>query len=123
MTTQNIRMGNLRIRERLLPLKNDTANYERLAEELIRNEILSFKRMYLKDRKIENIMLIGDFITDTVFRDTEDKASRTISRSDFDAWYQNIVEHSTMELAVTMDVPVGIRLPAAPLRYYLSPPH
>ena len=106
VTTQNIRMGNLRIRERLLPLKNNTANYERLAEELIRNEILSFKRMYLKDRKIENIMLIGDFITDTVFRDTEDKASRTISRSDFDAWYQNIVEHSTMELAVTMDVPV-----------------
>ncbi len=106
VTTQNIRMGNLRIRERLQPLKNHTANYEKLAEELLQNEIISFKRMYLKDRKIENIMLIGDFITDTVFRHTEDKASRTISRKDFEAWYQNIVTHSNMELAVNLDVPV-----------------
>ncbi|HIV24332.1 MAG TPA: HD domain-containing protein [Candidatus Scatomonas pullistercoris] len=106
VTTQNIRMGNLRIRERLQPLKNNTANYERLAEELLQNEIISFKRMYLKDRKIENIMLIGDFLTDTIFRNTEDRASRTISRKDFEAWYQNIVGHSTMELAVSLDVPV-----------------
>src|SRR5699024_8245804 len=98
VTTQNIRMGNLRIRERLSGLENETTHYERLIEELIQNEIVSFKKMYLKDRKIENIMLIGDFFTDSVFANAQEKNSRTISRESFQRWYQNIVGQSAAEL-------------------------
>lgn len=105
VTTQNIRMGNLRIRERLAGLENETVHYETLVEELIQNEIVSFKKMYLKDRKIENIMLIGDFFTDSIFRTAQEKDSRTITRESFQRWYQNIVGQSTMELAVKMGVP------------------
>lgn len=105
VTTQNIRMGNLRIRERLSGVVNETIHYENLVEELIQNEILSFKKMYLKDRKIENIMLIGDFFTDSIFSTTQEKDSRTISRDSFQKWYKNIIGQSTIELAVKMGVP------------------
>lgn len=116
VTTQNIRMGNLRIRERLSGLENETTHYERLIEELIQNEIVSFKKMYLKDRKIENIMLIGDFFTDAVFANAQEKNSRTISRESFQRWYQNIVGQSAAELAVKMGVPseyASLLLPSA----------
>ena len=56
VTTQNIRMGSLRIRERLAGIQSETEHYEEMVEELIWNEVSSFKKMYLKDRKIENII-------------------------------------------------------------------
>ena len=105
VTTQNIRMGHLRIRERLAGVVNETTHYENLVEELIQDEIVSFKKMYLKDRKIENVMLIGDFFTDSIFRTAKEKDSRTITRESFQKWYQNIIGQSTIELAVKMGVP------------------
>ena len=72
VTTQNIRMGSLRIRERLAGIQSETEHYEEMVEELIWNEVSSFKKMYLKDRKIENIMLIGDVFTDSVYQNIEE---------------------------------------------------
>lgn len=106
VTTQNIKMGNLRIRERLQPLLTQTVHYENLVIELIQNELYSFKKMYLKDRKIENIVLNGDFFTEIVFRNIEDKASRTLTRQEFQQWYEKMVGQSTSELAVNLDVPM-----------------
>ena len=56
ITTQNIRLGNLRIRQRLRDLESSTLHYETLVEEFIRNEIISFKKIHFKDRKIENVI-------------------------------------------------------------------
>lgn len=106
VTTQNIRMGNLRVRERLQPVIGETTHYERLVEELIQNRIYSFKKMFLKDRKIENIVLNGDFITELVFRNTVKRANRTLTREEFQSWYQTVVGYSATELAVKFDVPI-----------------
>ena len=62
MTTQNFKMGSLRIRERLLSVEKETIYYEKLVEELIHNDILSFKKLHLKERKVDNIILIGRFL-------------------------------------------------------------
>ena len=57
VTTQNFKMGSLRIRERLLSVEKETIYYEKLVEELIHNDILSFKKLHLKERKVDNIIL------------------------------------------------------------------
>ena len=44
VTTQNIRMGSLRIRERLAGIQSETEHYEEMVEELIWNEVSSFKK-------------------------------------------------------------------------------
>ena len=106
VTTQNIRLGNLRIRERLSSLANETTDYESLVKELIWNEVSSFKKMYLKDRKIENIMLLGDIFTDTVFQNLEEKTTKIISKENFNIWYQKIINQSPMELAVRLGIPL-----------------
>ena len=64
ITTQNIKLGSLRIKERLMNLENSTLHYETMVEEFIQNEIVSFKKIHLKDRKIENVILVGDYIPD-----------------------------------------------------------
>ncbi|MFR6137285.1 MAG: hypothetical protein ACLUI0_11895 [Blautia massiliensis (ex Durand et al. 2017)] len=30
---------------------------------------MSFQRLYLKDKEISNLILMGDFLTDTIFQD------------------------------------------------------
>ena len=92
VTTQNIRMGSLRVRERLAGIQSETEHYEEMVEELIWNEVSSFKKMYLKDRKIENIMLIGDVFTDSVYQNIEEKTTKIISRENFNTWYEKVTD-------------------------------
>ncbi len=63
VTTQNIRLGILRMREQLLDLKPKTNHYERLLEELADNQLSVFKRLYLKDKKIETLIIVDDYIS------------------------------------------------------------
>lgn len=101
MTTQNIKMGSMRVRERLHEVQKKTIHYERLVQELIHNEIFSFKKMYLKDRKIENVIIRGDYFT----RISEKNPSRTFSREEFQEWYQMVTRISPIELAVKVGIP------------------
>lgn len=62
VTTQNIRIGNLRIREKMADLMRQTLHLEEMTAELINNELVSFKKMYLKDREIKNLIVAGGYI-------------------------------------------------------------
>ena len=64
MTTQNIRIGNLRIREKVADFSRETLHTEEMVEELINNDLESFKKMYLKDRDIKCLINTGDYILD-----------------------------------------------------------
>ena len=55
VTTQNIRIGNLRIREKVADFSRETLHTEEMVEELINNDLESFKKMYLKDRNIKSV--------------------------------------------------------------------
>ncbi len=68
VTTQSLKMGSVRIRQRLKELEKTNTNYAQLVEEFIRNDLTGFKRLYLKDREIKNLILMGDFLTETIFR-------------------------------------------------------
>jgi len=63
VTTQNVRLGILRMRDMLGDLKPRTNNYEQLLEELIDNQLCVFKRLYLKGRDIQNIIIVDDYIS------------------------------------------------------------
>ena len=54
VTTQNLKMGSLMIRERLKQLEKTTIHYDQLVEEFIRNDLMSFSRLYLKGRTVSS---------------------------------------------------------------------
>lgn len=115
VTTQNLRIGSLRIRERLSVLGRETTHSEQLVEELIRKEVQNFRRLYLKDRKIQNIILVGDYFTNLIFHNKSD-VNKMITKETFMEWYQQIVISSTMDLAISMNVPMefaSVIMPAA----------
>lgn len=102
VTTQNLKMGSLMIRERLKQLEKTTIHYDQLVEEFIRNDLMSFSRLYLKDRDIRNVILMGDFLTDTIFH--EDLKDSIITRDEFENRYENVVHKSTRQLAEEMEI-------------------
>ncbi len=108
ITTQNVRLGALRIRERLADLEGAPVKYETLVDELIRNEISSFNKLHLKDRKISNVILIGNNFTDSLLYHNGNTQgdSEVISRETYMEWYQTVINNSPLELAVKMGIPM-----------------
>ena len=97
VTTQSLKMGSLRIRERLKELGKQNIHYDQLIEEFIRNDLTAFQRLYLKDRDIKNVILMGDLLTDTIFK--EELSDRIITRAEFNSRYENTVYKTEEVLA------------------------
>lgn len=104
VSTQCLRIGSLRIRERLKELEKSSIHYDQLIEEFIRNDLTAFQRLYLKDRDIKNMILMGDFLTDTIFQD--DLKDGIVTRSEFMARYENSVYKTEEDLSQEMGIDV-----------------
>ena len=102
VTTQSLKMGSMRIRERLKELEKTTTHYDQLILEFIRNDLMSFQRLYLKDKDIRNVILMGDFITDMIFQ--EEMEDRIITREEFMKRYEDTVGKSVDLLAQEMEI-------------------
>lgn len=102
VTTQSLKIGSLRIRERLKMLEKTSNHYDQLVEEFIRNDLMAFQRLYLKDRDIKNVILMGDFLTDTIFR--EEKQDNIITKEEFLKRYEDAVSKPDYVLAEEMEI-------------------
>ncbi len=58
--TQNLDIGTSRITEILTMVQNNTMDYLSIMEEYIQYEVSLFRRSYLKDKKIKNVITMGD---------------------------------------------------------------
>ena len=103
VTTQNLLLGSLRISERLASFANETVHQDELMDQMIRKDILNFKRMYLKDRNIDTLILVGDYFTNLIFQNRSD-LNKIESREEFLQWYAHIVTLTPQEAAVELEV-------------------
>ncbi len=62
--TQNMRLGVLRLREQLDRVGARSVQNESLIEELVNTQLNVFKKLYLKDRDIKQIVVIDDYLSD-----------------------------------------------------------
>ena len=102
VTTQSFKMGSMRIRERLKELEKTTTHYDQLIKEFIRNDLTAFQRLYLKDRDIKNVILMGDFLTDAIFQ--EELEDHIITSEEFTKRYEKIIYKTEQALAEEMDI-------------------
>lgn len=62
--TQNLRLGVLRIREQLERVGARSVQNESLIEEIVNTQLSVFKKLYLKERDIKQIVVIDDYLSD-----------------------------------------------------------
>ncbi len=104
VSTQNLPIGSLRIRERLAPYERESIHYDELVAELIRKDISNFKRMYLKNRKVDHMILVGDYFTNLIFQNAND-VNKIETREEFQTWYDHVRKSSPKSIAEELGVP------------------
>lgn len=62
VSTQNLKLGVLRLYSMMEQLGASRQKYSLLIKELVNTQLSVFSKMYLKDRKIENIIILDDYV-------------------------------------------------------------
>lgn len=63
VSTQNLRLGVLRLQEHLSHFNAKSTQLEGLIDEMASAQLSNYKKLYLKDRSIQNIIIVDDYIS------------------------------------------------------------
>ncbi len=105
VSTQNLRLGVLRIQERLHHLNAKKAQVELLIDEIATAQLATYKKLYLKDREIENIIIVDDYISPwAVKRNVGGDGQSVVRRGDVEELIAFLGSKSTTDIAIAMGI-------------------
>lgn len=106
VSTQNIRMGTNRLKERLNNVYEQSGHFEQVVEEIANNTLKTYRKLYLKDRKIENIILVGDY-SPYISRYVNAGAaeSHAMSAEKYQQFYNEMVKKNPQEMLNILGIP------------------
>ncbi|MBD5459409.1 MAG: HD domain-containing protein [Lachnospiraceae bacterium] len=105
VSTQNLRIGVLRLQERLGGLNAAPSQMENLVDEMAGAQLSVFKKLYLKDREIENIIVVDDYLSKWIAGyDPGHEQIGYVKREEYDRFMNRIREKSREECARALGV-------------------
>ncbi len=105
VATQNIRLGVLRIRESLLRMDAKPSQYEMLIDEMVSTQLEVFRKLYLKDRVINSVILVDDYVSFVMqkhLKKAED--GEYVRAEEFDRFVEHVRHHNAGDLARALDL-------------------
>lgn len=104
VTTQHLVLGIMRLREKLSDVGISAAHYETLIEELVDKELEVFKALYLKNKEIKYIILMGDYSTEIMRKLQKDAAKKQIEAPAFVKFTQKLSGMGLEEIAEELNL-------------------
>lgn len=105
VSTQNMKMGVLRLQERLHHLDASIRQYDALIKEIVESQMNVYQKLYLKDRQIKNIIVVDDYISTIVMRKGKSSGiSGFADRKMMDYFAQTCRSKSLSELSRMLDM-------------------
>lgn len=104
VTTQNIRLGTLRLRERLVDVAERTVRYAAVIEELLNNEMRTYRKLYLKDRNIRYMLLVGNYIQYINKYIHKEHEINQITKEEFITFYDEFIQKGQMTMAAELGI-------------------
>lgn len=105
VSTQNLRLGVLRIQEQLHSLRAGNARLEEWIDELAMAQLSTYKKLYLKDREINNIIVIDDYVSPWMIHRAGGNPDRTvIGAEEFRSMVSSVRSTSARQNAAQMGV-------------------
>ena len=96
--TQNMKLGLLRLQENLMELDASPGKYDELLEEITGSQLAEFEKLYLKGRRIENLIIIDDYVSPITWNRTKDTDHPGFVTADrFMAFFDRIKEMNPEE--------------------------
>ncbi|MBQ0027748.1 MAG: exopolyphosphatase [Lachnospiraceae bacterium] len=108
--TQNIKLGIIRLYERLRTIGVKPSRYEEILNEMIGSQLSVFQRLYLKNRKIDNLIIVDDYLSPITWNRTKDSDTPGfISAERFNSFFQRIKDLNPLEFSRKYSIPVENR--------------
>lgn len=106
ITTQNIKLGVLRIRDAIHKLQPRRTQVDDLLQEMISNHLAVFKKLYLSERTISNIIIVDDYVSAVLPKKAEGAdGSGIVSAEQFYQFADELKTGTDAELASIMGIP------------------
>lgn len=105
VTTQNIRPGVLRLREEINRISYKSYQLDELVEELLADSYRDFSQMYIKNREIENIILVDDYVSLIVQKNLVASTSGSVSVENFLEFVDGLKLKKSEEIAAELGIP------------------
>jgi len=87
ISTQNIPLGVLRLRSLMSKVRASSEVEQGLVSEVVDNELVTFRKIYLKDREVRHLIAVGDPVR-TIARQLEARDKERISVEEFNHLYE-----------------------------------
>lgn len=104
VTTQNLKLGVLRLNERLNHLQAKPGKIEELADEMISAQLTVYKKMYLKE-KVENIIVVDDYLSPWIATRKTNGEAGYMNAMDYDDFMMFLRAKNKEEIAEALDIP------------------
>ncbi|MBP3475464.1 MAG: HD domain-containing protein [Lachnospiraceae bacterium] len=105
VTTQNMKLGVLRLQDQLGRLNIRSGQYETILDEMISSQLAVFKKLYMKDREIENIIVVDDYISAVVGKNVAGLEQDSIEASAMGHFLERVHEKSLQDVAKRLGMP------------------
>lgn len=105
VTTQNLRLGVLRLQDKMSILNLRPSQYENIIDEFISSQLSVFKKLYLGERKIENIIVVDDYISEVMGKKLTGMSDGRIELGELSAFLDKALVKSVTEAARILNIP------------------
>ena len=106
VTTQNMKLGVLRLHQTLDMLGSGTRKYREMITELVESQLSVFEKLYLKDRKFKNLIIIDDYLSPVIQKVIfGDCPKGYVDACGFENFISNTGEKSKQALAKELNIP------------------
>lgn len=105
VVTENMHIGALRVRDYVSIMGNKSGKLDKIINDYVDNDIVTFRNIYLNDKEIKNVVAIGEVANAVKKIAPELAIDDRIKREQFDAIYKRVVSMSPHELSEKYGIP------------------
>lgn len=105
VTTQNMKLGVLRLQDQIGRLNLRNGQMERILEEIVNAQLMVFKKLYLEKRRIEHVIVVDDYVSAVVGKQVKGLESSIIKAEAMDSFLSRMRERSQQEVARVLGMP------------------
>ncbi|MCR4652018.1 MAG: exopolyphosphatase [Lachnospiraceae bacterium] len=104
--TQNIKLGVMRLRESLNEFNVKSGQRKTILDEMIGTQLRIFDKLYLKNRKIRNLLIVDDYVSPIIDNRTRDSEKRGfVTAERFDAFFNRLAEMNPVDFSRKYSIP------------------